>query len=59
MSGPKVVRVVTREELVAEGQSVLRRLVSSVESWVKAAQETGVEKSGEISRVWRGGEQGG
>jgi hypothetical protein len=51
MSGPKVVRVVTREELVAEGQSVLRRLVSSVESWVKAAQETGVEKSGEVEQT--------
>jgi hypothetical protein len=33
MSGPKVVRVVTREELVAAGESLLRRLDAAVVGW--------------------------
>lgn len=33
MSGPKVVRVVTREELVAEGAAILARLDAAVSQW--------------------------
>lgn len=33
MSGPKVVRVVTREELVAEGTALLVRLNAAVQQW--------------------------
>ena len=35
MSGPKVVRVVTREELVAAGEAMLRRLDAAVAQWEK------------------------
>lgn len=33
MSGPKVVRVVSRDELVAEGEALLRRLNSALSQW--------------------------
>ncbi len=35
MSGPKVVRIVTREELVAAGQALLSRLDAAVAQWQK------------------------
>lgn len=41
MSGPKVVRVVTREELVATGETLLRRLDAAVASWQQTCSETG------------------
>lgn len=37
MSGPKVVRVVTREELLAQANSVLARLDSAVDAWQKSS----------------------
>lgn len=42
MSGPKVVRVVTREELVAAGEALLRRLDAAVGEWERCATQTGV-----------------
>lgn len=41
MSGPKVVRVVTREELVAAGESLLRRLDAALSEWNRASASTG------------------
>lgn len=45
MSGPKVVRVVTREELVAAGEALLRRLNAAVEDWVQACAHAGAPAS--------------
>lgn len=42
MSGPKVVRVVTREELVAVGESLLRRLDAALSEWERACAAAGV-----------------
>lgn len=42
MSGPKVVRVVTREELVAAGESILRRLDRALAEWDRACTAVGV-----------------
>ena len=33
MSGPKVVRIVTREELVAESTALLARLDAAIQQW--------------------------
>jgi hypothetical protein len=50
MSGPKVVRVVTREELVAAGEAVLRQLDAAVSQWqmdcaVAGVQDADVQKT--------------
>lgn len=42
MSGPKVVKVITREELVAAGESVLRRLDAALAEWERACTAIGV-----------------
>lgn len=42
MSGPKVVRVITREELVAAGESLLRRLDAALTQWERACSSVGV-----------------
>lgn len=42
MSGPKVVRVITREELVAAGESLLRRLDAALAEWERACTAVGV-----------------
>lgn len=42
MSGPKVVRVVTREELVAAGEAMLKRLDAAVAQWEKGCTAMGV-----------------
>jgi hypothetical protein len=42
MSGPKVVRVITREELVAAGESLLRRLDAALAEWEHACTAVGV-----------------
>lgn len=42
MSGPKVVRVVTREELVAAGESLLRRLDAALSEWERACAAAGI-----------------
>lgn len=42
MSGPKVVRVITREELVAAGESLLRRLDAALTEWERACSSVGV-----------------
>lgn len=42
MSGPKVVRVITREELVAAGESLLRRLDAALAEWERACAAVGL-----------------
>lgn len=42
MSGPKVVRVITREELVAVGESLLRRLDAALTEWERTCSCVGV-----------------
>jgi hypothetical protein len=42
MSGPKVVRVITREELVAAGESLSRRLDAALAEWERACTAVGV-----------------
>jgi hypothetical protein len=51
MSGPKVVRVVTRDELVAEGEAALRRLIESVNLWVEECSSIGRTPAAEIERT--------
>ena len=41
MSGPKVVRVVSRDELVAEGEALLRRLNSALSQWERDCNAIG------------------
>ncbi len=36
MSGPKVVRIVTREELIAQGEGLLARVAAALEAWERA-----------------------
>lgn len=45
MSGPKVVRVITREELVAAGESLLRRLDAALSEWERWCAAVGVNSS--------------
>lgn len=45
MSGPKVVRVITREELVAAGESLLRRLDAAHTEWERACTAVGVSSA--------------
>lgn len=45
MSGPKVVRVITREELVAAGESLLRRLDAALAEWERACTVVGVSSA--------------
>src|SRR5690349_20440115 len=49
MSGPKVIRVVTREELVAAGESLLRRLDAALSEWERACAAAGVSPAEEKS----------
>lgn len=49
MSGPKVVRVVTREELVAAGESLLRRLDAALAEWERACAAVGVSAADQKS----------
>lgn len=42
MSGPKVVRVITREELVAAGKALLRRLDGALTEWERTCAHVGV-----------------
>lgn len=45
MSGPKVVRVVTREELVAAGEALLARLNAALSDWDRCASSAGASDS--------------
>lgn len=45
MSGPKVVRVITREELVAAGEALLRRLDAAHTEWERACTAVGVSSA--------------
>lgn len=42
MSGPKVVRIITREELVAAGESLLRKLDAALGEWERVCTAVGV-----------------
>lgn len=45
MSGPKVVRVVSRDELVADGEALLRRLNAALSRWEEDCTSIGVDVS--------------
>lgn len=45
MSGPKVVKVITREELVAAGDSLLRRLDAALAEWKLECTAVGVSSA--------------
>lgn len=45
MSGPKVVRVVTREELVAAGEALLARLDAALRDWETCAASVGASEA--------------
>ncbi|WP_157538804.1 hypothetical protein [Hydrogenophaga flava] len=49
MSGPKVVRVVTREELVAAGESLLHRLDEALSEWERTCAALGVSPTDQKS----------
>lgn len=49
MSGPKVVRVITREELVAAGESILRRLDQALAEWDRACTAVGVNPADQMA----------
>lgn len=49
MSGPKVVRVVTREELVAAGESLLRRLDAALSEWERTCAAAGLSPADQKS----------
>lgn len=49
MSGPKVVRIVTREEIIAICQGHLARMDAAAQEWVKVGRRNGVLTDAEIS----------
>ena len=49
MSGPKVVRIVTREEIIAICEGHLARLDAAAQEWVKVGRRNGVLTDTEIS----------
>lgn len=51
MSGPKVVRIVTREERIAIGQRQLAELDRCTEAWQRAVAMTGVEVGETIAKT--------
>lgn len=51
MSGPKVVRIVTREERVAIGQRQLAELDRCIEAWQRAVAMAGVEVDATIAKT--------
>lgn len=51
MSGPKVVRVVTREELVSQCQALLARLDQSITLWKEACESLGQANQSDMEKV--------
>jgi hypothetical protein len=51
MSGPKVVRIVTREERIAIGQRQLAELDRCIEAWQRAVAMAGVEVDATIAKT--------
>lgn len=51
MSGPKVVRVVTREELVARGEGSLAQLDAAIAEWRRVGERNGVVDEADIASV--------
>lgn len=51
MSGPKVFRVVTREEIIAICQGHLARVDAAVAEWMRAAQQRGAASPADIEAV--------
>ncbi|SMF22282.1 hypothetical protein [Pseudogulbenkiania subflava] len=51
MSGPKVVRIVTREERIAIGQRQLAELDRCIEAWQRAVAMAGVEVGATIAKT--------
>jgi len=57
MSGPKVVRVVTREELVAESARLLRQLDVAIAMWISEGQRIGILDDADVSAVRKSREE--
>jgi hypothetical protein len=51
MSGPKVVRIVTREELIANCEKHLARLEAALQRWEKVGRRNGLLSDEEIKRA--------
>ena len=51
MSGPKVVRIVTREEIIALCQRQLARLDAHIESWTSTGRRHGVVSEAEAEEM--------
>lgn len=51
MSGPKVVRVVTREELLAHSMTIATRLQDAIQRWEAAASEAGALNDEEMTQT--------
>jgi hypothetical protein len=51
MSGPKVVRIVTREELIASCQTQLRRLDGAIAEWSGVCERSGADGAQAISAM--------
>lgn len=51
MSGPKVVRIVTREELLAQSMVIANRLQEALNRWQAAAQAAGELKEDELAQT--------
>jgi hypothetical protein len=51
MSGPKVVRIVTREELIANCEKHLARLEAALQRWEKVGRRNGLLSNEEIERA--------
>lgn len=51
MSGPKVVRIVTREEIIARCRGELARLDETVREWVRVCERKGLARAPDIEAV--------
>lgn len=54
MSGPKVVRIVTREELIDICQGLLARLEAAVSEWIRVGQRSDCVSDAEIAKAKEG-----
>lgn len=51
MSGPKVVRIVTREEILETCQGQLSRLDAAIDEWLRVGKRNGCVEEGEIAAM--------
>src|SRR5262245_227206 len=53
MSGPKVIRVVTREELMSRGSSELARLDAALDQWIRSGRRNDALDDSDIAKAKR------